>query len=290
MKSIRLHLNVFYFLGLAPYLTDNLKADDKKCRTSIFVVVAQAAIGLALAISCIEVANFGGYENLWSRTDIVIINFVAICEIVRITFVLIQCVFYREVLNEVCRTFRSLQLYYATSLRYHIIYQKFFKQYFRKVLFIICGFLPYFLIFVWETVMYALAPIGLQIKTLQIMTSATYLHIIFYIDLLSFYLAELNVVIERDTYNDESKNNIMIISKKSLSNIFIREKLKCYKHVHFQLWEVSQRINAFFGWSMVAILLHGFVDFVYTSYWLIQQLQPPWAIEKIIRKHRLGQK
>lgn len=284
MKSIRPYLNVFYLLGLSPHLADKPDSKYKKCRTSTFFVVIQAAIGIALATSCIQVANFGGYEHLWSRTDIVIINFVAICEIVRIAFILIQCLFCKDILNEICYTFRMLQAYYAMHLHHQIAYQQFSKQYFRKVIFIVCGFIPYLLIFIWESCMYTMLPIGVQIKALQIMTSATYLHIIFYIDILSFFLAELNVVIERDAVNGQTNNNIMIISEKSLSSISIREKLRCYKTVHFHLWEVAQRINAFFGWSMVAVLLHGFVDFVCSSYWLVQQLQPPWAIAKIIRE------
>ena len=187
-------------------------------------------------------------------------------------------------LNEICCTFRMLQNYYALHLNHQILYTKFTNQFFRKIIIIISGFMPYFIIFLYESLIYPLLPIGIQIKALQIMTSATYLHIIFYVDVLSFYLSELSIVIERDMYEVQEKNSIWIISPKSHSNIYIQENLKCYKTVHFQLWEVAQHINSFFGWSMVAILLHGFVDFVYTSYWLIQQLQPPWTIQKIIRK------
>lgn len=289
MKAIRPYLNVFYTLGLSPHLADKTDAKYKKCRSSTYLVVIQAAIGLALATSCIQIANFGGYEYLWSRTDIVIINFVAICEIVRIAFILIQCLFCADILNEICYTFRMLQAYYTMHLHHQIVYQPFGRQFLRKVAFIVCGFMPCLMIFLWDSYFYALEPIAIQIKVLQIMTSATFLHIIFYIDILGFYLAELNTVIERDSNQDQTKlNNIMIISEKSLNSISMRERLRCYKTVHFHLWEVSQRINAFFGWSMVAILLHGFVDFVYSSYWLIQQLQPPWTISKIIRKPRFA--
>lgn len=286
MNSVRPYLNVFYILGLSPYLTDKVITNKEKSCSTVFFVIIQAAVGLTLCLSCIEEANFGGY-SMWSRTDIVIINFVAICEIVRIIFILIQCLFYKDLLSEICFTFRMLQNYYTLHLYHQMPYDKFTREYFRKFVIIICGFMPYFMIFLYESLTYGLVPIGIQIKALQIMTSATYLHIIFYVDILNFYLSELNIVIRRDTIVEQEKNGITIISRKTLNNTLIQEKLRCYKTVHFHLWEVTQRINAFFGWSMVAILLHGFVDFVYTSYWLIQQLQPPWTIGKIIRKFNI---
>lgn len=289
MKSIRPYLTAFNILGMSPLLVSTNDGESKNWRTSKILVLIHAVIGSTLALSCIQMANFGNNEYQWSRTDIVIMNIVVVCEMLRIIFIVIQCIFSKQTLIEICYTFRMLQGYYNMHLHHPVGYQPFTQQYNRKVVFIMCGFIPTFMIFVWDSWWYGLMPVYMHFKILQIMTLASYLHIIFYVDILSFHLAELNVVIERDETitNQQPKHNIIIsvISKQASSNMAIRKRWRRYKTVHFHLWEVAQRINAFFGWSMVAILLHGFVDFVYSSYWMIQEFQPPVNIPKVIREY-----
>lgn len=288
IKSIRLYSTVFYILGLSPLMVSTRDGEYKNCQTSQIFVILNAVIGFTLVALCTSTINIY-YEHLWSPTDIRTINFVIICEILRISFNSIQCIYNKQKLIDIYYIFRMLQTYYNMHLYHAIDYQRFIHLYNRKVMFYVCGFILSLVILVLKYWRDGMSTVYIQLKILQIMTLASYLHIIFYVDLLSFHLAELNVAIEHDAINGHSKidsNIISVISNESSDNMKMRERLRHYKTVHYHLWGVTQRINEFFGWCMVAILLHGFVVFVYNSYWLIHGLQPPWSILGIIREQQ----
>lgn len=277
---IHSYLNVFCILGQSPCLTKNRASNNKFCQTSIFFTVAHAIFGIGLAVSCIELLNFHGNDR-WDITEKVMINFVVICDIIRIIFVFLQCIIYRDTVAHIIGALRRLTTEYVIHLQHHITFGKFSRSYSRKVVIIFGFFVPDLAIIVWMSIIGNLGPIIIQIKLLQMMRATNILHIILYVDMLNFYLSELNEVAERDLKDRQAIMGASLLNRIEANEFYVTRRLKYYKHAHFQLWEAAQRINSYLGWSMMAIFQQNFVDFVYASFWLLKQLQQPWQAMQV---------
>lgn len=286
-KSVAPYLNTFYYLGLSPCLLKYNKTLRNKILSSSFLII-HAIISLALSFSCLYLINLVCTQE-WSRTDRLIINILALCEIIRIVSIFIQCIVYKNVLIDVIGTFRSLERFYAIHLSHSISYKKFKKQFRNKVIIVVVAYLPQFIMFIEKSTIHKTTSVGPQAKCLQIFKLIYMLYNIFYIDLLNFYFAELNVMMRRDIANDAIKSNnncsTVTIMKQSSNGLCAREKLRHYKTVHFNLWETAQRISEYFGWSMIVMIIYVFVEFVYAAYFIILNLHSRHVILKVARKH-----
>lgn len=200
-----------------------------------------------------------------------------------------QCLSHKRLIYEAMFTLRNLETYFAAHLQHHIQYRPFLKNFNKKVCIIMGTFVLSVVPFVLQYMFYhRMDPVILQIKVLQTLTAVTTLHIVFHIDALGFHLGQLNAVIFRDIKDIQSESSVCLVRlftpKKPTNFILIRNKMQCYKTVHFRLWEVAQKLNQFFGWTLVALLLQSFFDFVYTVYWQIGQLRRNFLLIKVIRK------
>lgn len=290
MSATRFYFRAFHILGLSPYrpIDNEIKwLASNKDILSHSLAFGQAIVALTFSIYCLIPINFLGPQLFYGKTEVLIINLCSCCEISRTIFTLIQCILYKRVLYETVSTFRRLETFFAIHLEYRIMYNRFSRKFLMKVICVMGSYVQHLVAFVLRCMLSdVITPIGVEVKVLQAIKAITFLHVIFYIDLLCFYLAELNIVILRDTKNEQCENCILVISKNATKHCSIQNKVMMYKRVHFRLWEISQRINTFFGWTMVIVLLHGFVDFVHSAYGLFDVLQQKWEFFKIIREYK----
>lgn len=287
--SIGWFSKAFHILGLAPCFEESTAAKmgffNRVGKT--VPVLIQTGIAFYLGITCI-VELGSGQNDKYSRSDLIFYSLFMLCEMARSSCILLQCIFYKHIIYDVINTFRKLESLFVVHLRYRIVYLGFKKKYMIKVITVMLFYFLYISAFAVRVFLYPnYSPAIIQIKLLQALTSFTFLHIIFYIDLLSFNLHELSAVIQKDMIgnNDHNLNNVVFFCKKPVTNVVIRNKIKCYKNIHFRLWEATQRVNCYFGWCMVAMLLHSFVDIVYCSYWLVGQLHKSVTFLEIFRKY-----
>lgn len=100
--------------------------------------------------------------------------------------------------------------------------------------------------------------------------------ITFNIDLLNFYVTELSLVIQKEAVLRFTASSFVGFESKSehSNKNLIRHQLKFYKiiSIYFRLWTVNQRINKYFGYSLMAIILHEGVGLVYIGLWAFQQI------------------
>lgn len=281
-------IKLFYYSGLSPY---NIEGGNIKPRLSpptLFYVVVQTCIGNALAFSCFYFINIRDYKRggYWSRTEIIIMNFFFVCETVRTTLVSSQSIFHKSTIHEIIDILRKLETYFAIQLHHKISYRIFTRKFTIKCVVLLCCYIQLLVVIMWHAFAVRLSPIQFQVKTLQFIKLITFLHIMFYIDILAFFLSELSIVIQNDWQLEmpSIKGQQQISKKKSPNASALREKLKFYKKVHYHLWEISQKINLFFGWCLVAVLMHAFVETVYGAYWFIQEIEPPVQFQRFISK------
>lgn len=281
-KSFAPYLATFYYLGMSPCSPNRIQINDDKHRNPMVIV---QIVCVLISVLCV-IALFISTDSMWKFGPKEVISSLYIfCDIIKAFCIAMQCIVYERHMREISCIFNKLDSFFVIHLNYRIRYELFRNKCATYAFIIITAYGQYLVVLAIRGVIennFVVFTIPMQFA--HLMQSITYLHMIFYIEALAFYLAQLNWVVQRDM-------EAHIPTKQTFnykSRILMRNKIKCYKSVHFRLWEVSQRINTFFGWTMIVIFTHAFVKFVYTSYWIFEEYQHGTGASfpnmKIIRK------
>lgn len=273
MESMKFFLNLFYVLGFSPYHRRNESSPISIIGLTFISI--QAIICELLAIWAFYILTYNGFLVMNSRIDTLIVSMYVLTDMIRSAFILMQNLRYKNDIPEIIRIFLDLELYFEEYFQHRICYQKFKQKYIYKAVLVIGVALSYIASFFVRLCIGDLIGIpGYMIKILQLMTAISYCHILLYIEMLNFHLKQLNLVILRDTL--QLSNEIWPSS--SVMQAEILGRLKSYKFVHFRLWMVKQKINNYFGYSIMAILMHTFTDSMYSFFWSFEQFYSSKAI------------
>lgn len=268
-QSARIYLYLFYCIGLSPYRPSNSsKIKYFKCSKYIQAVICDV-FSLVSLISM----NEGDVLPQQRAAETIIINIYLLCDMARATFILMQCFFFHDLLMEIACYFQEVDKCFIKDLQHRIPYITFRREYRMKFTICMIVVVCYILGFLGRIVVGQYASLASHFtKLLQVMTTFTYLHIILYVQALSFHMNQLNVVIQRDTILNKN-----IASDDILARMQLCHRLKAFKFIHFRLWAISQRIGHYFGYVMIALFLHAFSDTIYSAFWLytiIKKAQP----------------
>lgn len=284
MKFIRAterYINTFYLFGHCLYpLRKLLRTDnDHQESESIFT-----HLKVLSPLICSNALNFGlcGLAILWIQTTANMdqssktLSFLfALCQVLRVTTVFYQSVFKTVRIREIIQIFRWTELFFKNNLMTTVPYTLFLRKFCIKVIaiFLFCMQAITFYSFQRIDINHA-KWIGIISRILLLLSTFSIFHIIFYTDLLTFNLHHLNSIIVRDTeqYTTTSMSIAVASDKKRENGKMLHENMRKYKLVHYRLWQVSQLINDYFGWSIIALMLQCFVDIVYSLYWEIKVL------------------
>lgn len=96
------------------------------------------------------------------------------------------------------------------------------------------------------------------------------MNVLFFVDLITFYLKHLNTFIAKE--NSECMTENVSVVKKMRTADAVRKRLSKIKFTHYCLWKVTQQINDLFGWALITILLQSFFEFVYITKWQLRML------------------
>lgn len=284
VESTRKYFMTFYILGILPSLPKGIHSSILTNNvTQKMLMVTHATIGLGLTVS-IMITVIRNHDAIrYGRTEIPIISMVAICEVLRVVFTLIQCIFQKHIISEIFNDFQKFESYFALHFRYQIHYKTFNKAFFAKVIIVAVACIQYNLLYIFRiVVLKGLIGHGIQLNLMQAFAVPTFLHIIFYVEILGFYLDQLNNVIENDIHTRQVLSILLIRNFPNL--IQIRNKINYVKSVHFRLWDISKKINNYFGWCMVVISFQAFANIFYSAYWLYSHLQQKRPFSRVVRK------
>lgn len=261
--STQSYLNFFYYLGLSPV---RLNTRRQYCISHVIYTAIQAFICCCIGIISLFILNGDGVPAFHTNTETILLSLFLLCDLVRTIAIFVQSLLYKDLMVKILGGFQSLELYFTKYLHHSINYKIFVKDYRHKVVivFFVC-FVYVFSFFVRLLVGDPVSYAPIIFKILQVMTIHSYLHTIFFIDLLSFHLKQLNTVVRLDEMKCCSHTNLDPLHRKD-----IRYRLKIYKIVHFRLWLANQQINKFFGYSIIGLLLHAFYDLFYSPFWIFQ--------------------
>lgn len=274
-------LNLFFVLGHSPFLYINGHYLNLKYSSNRIIGILPATttciICLSVAMHLLYILNTKGKVISLGSVDVILSNFNILIEIARPILLFSQCYCHKAIMFDIMDIFQNVDTLFASNLKYRISYAALRKQFTIKLCLIMGAYFQSNIPSLIHIIQYGtFDPIIVYHKLLSSMASVAFLHIVFYIDSLRYLLVQLDFVIRRDTKNLVDKRSPMFCCD-------VRSKLKYYKITYFRLWEISQQLNQYFGWSIVILFLKAFIHTVLTIYWQVVQCQRSDGLIKLIR-------
>lgn len=267
IKSIRIYTIFFYVLGLAP-------CHSKQSSSTPFVFGDMLKffwflLCAILAVNCFRIVNFTPTLGDFTKSDSVIFSVDITFEFLRVAMVFIQCLSYKQHFQDIGYYFQCIESHFLISLQHRIAYGSFKKRFGWKVVIIALSYLQYIVVRFVQARKTRYFRFSSQLRILQAITMFTFLHIIFYIEALSFHLTELNDVIRS---GEVQTSSLPALGTSNTNTNHYRNKLKSVKIIHFHLWLASQRVNNAFGWVLIVLFLYAFSDFTLCVFWFYEEL------------------
>lgn len=112
-----------------------------------------------------------------------------------------------------------------------------------------------------------------------------YMHVLLFVDLVAFYLKHLNAVIAgKNSACGADKEYVFVMKNVRATNMICKELSK-FKMVYSQLWRITEQLNKYFGWTLLAIMLLSFTDLVIITIWQLKILSEPRSVMRLFRKN-----
>lgn len=275
IQAIGVFVNVFYLFGHSDPMKLILKwsgGDDNEKSRNFFhrlcPTIILSVLNLCMCGEYIFITQRFGYVN-FARKNLLLL--LLLTQIFLLLSVFYQTVFCSDLLRHIIHLFCSVELFFKHNLNFKISYKLFRRDFLKQISLM-------FYLFLQEIATHSLRETtsitsntfkisGFLIRIEIGLSLISYSHIIFYTNLLTANLKHLNSVIVRDTCK-YSKHSINVFAKQS-NEKEILEMLKNYKVVHYRLWQATESINAYLGWTILVINMQAFIDTVYCLYWLV---------------------
>lgn len=273
IKRVRCFFKVFYILGLSPFSGESQSTENKFgvgdiCKYISFLVTS------ALCTNCFYIIIYYPVSEGLTPADSYIFLLNITCDMFRSAVLFVQCILHKETFNEINYDFQKIASHFYIHLQHIIPYRSFKRQFVVRILIVFSAYIQYLIRHFIKNPNYF--GFSSRLRILQLMMISTFLQIIFYVDLLTFHLNQLNVVIKKEL---AQKDNSVFDDPMPKRN-----KLKSIKLLHFRMWCVAQRINMVFGWGMIVLFLYAFLDFIYCFFWVYEEIRNQSSIVYVISK------
>lgn len=269
-ESTRFYNSLFQILGISPIRRTKNLTNQKKC-IKWEKLPALSSIVLTINVFTLIILSITTdiVHNSQDTRGIILVKIDLAIDMILMISVLLNFLLYKSVFYKISNIFEGFEMYFYLRLNHQIPYEL-LRAWLQSRFGMIFGLIAQYLFgyIVRIAINSNFNYIGIQMKLLQTMATFNYLHLIYHIDLLSFHLKQLNDVIEGDMAMLIAFNGFQISTKNYLKNRII-----CYKIVHFQLWTVMKCINVVFGWSLLAMVIYAFVDMTFCTYWTYEVLR-----------------
>lgn len=100
------------------------------------------------------------------------------------------------------------------------------------------------------------------VTILELISSLVSLHPVLYVDVVNMFILELNQTLTKSEGHFQA----------SAGSAGICKDLKNLKFIHFEVWYLTQKINKYFGWSFVFLIIKYFIDALYLLYWIFIEI------------------
>lgn len=258
LNSLSGYLTVFSLLGLSPNINKGNAWGETYNRLTIVLFIA---FFLTLDLICIIVLMSPSFnDNI--PLEVMMGNVFVFSDVLKIIAISIQSYMHRYTLSSILHGFEYINGLFVNLEQRTIDYRLFRKPFTIKcIVMVIC--------YVLHVAVFAILRIPRQngfwhvviFKLWNLSTMIMFIHAMFYIDLLRIYLQQMNLNIRNDNIQGHRSENVKCRHT--------TKKMMKIKVIHFKLWEITQEINATFGWTILALLFQQFINSTYSMYWLI---------------------
>lgn len=253
-------LRIFYLYGLAPITIIKISAND---RNYSFLIPATLTSILSVCISlCLLNVPHRQYGPIG-----LIINYLTLLFSVLMTFsVTGQCFFHKTIYNELIQLIQKTTNSFSAKFSIKLPLQSIYFRYRLKAL-LLFGFFfgsqGLVIIEVWCNHPSRSIMLPIVNALLRSMFPVVVLHFILYNDIIVMLIQELNRQVRNHKF--ESMKSIFKPASKF-------EFMKKIKLLHMDTWRLVVRINVFFGWSLLLVILYGFIFMIKQMYFLFTVL------------------
>lgn len=250
------YLKFFSLLGLSPRVHSHAcKSNPSRIRIVLFIIFY-----LVLDVICAMILNSA--LNHDKPIELTVANVMLVSDIMKVIATMIQSFVYSRTLCSILFAFRHVDRLFVNLEQWSFDYRFFRKPLIIKIITIV-------VCYVLNVGSFAISNIPIQngfwqsviFKFWHLASAISFIHIIFYVDLLGYHLQQLNLCIQ----NKSTQNRLGRTAKR----LHMTRKMMNLKLIYFKLWEISQQINATFGWTITALLFQQFLNSTYCLYWLI---------------------
>lgn len=285
---IRIYVNFFYFSGQTPYLNYRLHGksnENSKWHRLILKIPAlfMFVVNLTLCVATISLINIFPYQVGSLNASV---NVFLVCELTKVFAVLHRNLAFNDLEYEILQNFQSVELLFRSSLQRPISFTL-FKRNFTKKLCLAFGSFILLLIFisVRHTVHGRMTLPNVMVEVVRFISIIVCTHALLFIDLMTFYLKHLNAIIAGEINNGSTDEEHVFVVKNLRTSDVIRKQLDKYKAIYFRLWRIAEQLNEYFGWSLLALMMLFFVDFVISVIWQLKVLNDFTKFMRLTRKN-----
>lgn len=275
IQSVSVPLKVFYFLGQSPYVGNARQRHYSRNHRHPILSTLPSYIFFGIYIGLAGQSLFSlltkGKPNGFGMADTIITSLSVGSDCLKAMCVFSQCFCHQQLMLDMMNVYHDVEIIFSKQLQYHVSYDRFRRRFRIKASVLASIYFASILPQFYHQFFSNIDSIFLKTKLLNGMMVIAVVHSIFYFDLQNLYAEQLQVVMRRDT---------MELSREDVSTLM---KLKCYKLIHFRLWENCQRLNAYFGWALVVLFMRVFVHTVVNIYWQVAHLKKSTRIFPMIR-------
>lgn len=293
LEKLNLYLKVFYFSGFAPYISPSLVTKQHIRSQSLLSKLPCILLFIfSFAVEMLSVWLINFPERLsYKAVERIIANLFIICDTIKIFSIFIPICFYNQTVTRIFLNFDGIHTYFQDILQWQINYDYFRKRFTRKFIFVQISY--------WQSVIFFLLDHMLNrgfdssafaFKLWQMASLLAFCHVMFYIDLLRHYLYQLNLSMKNATSDqivDQNRNFVSNKPLKGVKELLIQSTVNKYKTIYYRLWDISQKINNVFGWTIAALFLQAFADGTYCIFWVYYAICDGKGTLEILRKNSM---
>lgn len=266
-EGFSLFRKLFSFFGLAPIFNKNSKENKDNAKDNIFKSVLGSLPSIVFIIlSCVQIIiqTTLNFVDDYGIIHLIILKLYFLITAASNVIANIQCLLYKLEYYDIIRRIQHIEHLLMTKFSKEIDIKKIMVKYkikfFTVFLLLISLELMSCILTPWDPAAFTLAIVR---GILEIIYTMTCLHPILYVDIVRMYIKELSsALIQSKSYFQFST---VIIDRTN--------KLNDIRLVYFKLWKLVQKINIYFGWSIVIMLIKFFIDITFDLYWIFIEFQ-----------------
>lgn len=262
----------FHLLGLGYY---NPHANDANSNGFAQFRKSVPAICLLSFAFLNSVLSFHKFSRLSSLTNFLYTVFIVL-KFITVLIAFKRASFLRKDTKLTWKYLMRLEVLIKNRLNLEINFRKFSKRYRGKLIYVMIFFIGWFAV----KVVYRLNSNNtfrqLAVFSLTLITLGINFHILFYVDLFSFFMETIN----QRTVNFITSDQSLISDHNHLISEKIIHLFRILKFIHFELWKMAQIINDDLGSVLTVLIINSANTSILTFYWIIIELeQDDWSVK-----------